>query len=98
MNEQLLANIPAFGSQPAMVVDCPLALQPVVDAGIRSASDWYNDPHPRPLWRQLAYARAMYEPDGPRQAFESGFLNHLQQRLRHLQQEQPCSCCLEQGS
>ncbi|TBU74674.1 hypothetical protein DNK06_05980 [Pseudomonas daroniae] len=85
MNNRL-ASIPSFGSQSAIVLDCPLALQPIVDEGMRDADDWCNDPHSRQLWRQLAYSRALYDPDGARQAFEMGYLNRLQQRLRDLQQ------------
>ncbi|TBU95440.1 LasR-specific antiactivator QslA [Phytopseudomonas dryadis] len=84
MNARDQARIPDFAGQPAVITDAPLALQLLVDEGVRSADEWFDDQHRRQLWRHLAYARALIEPGDNRLAFESGFLNRLQQRVQHL--------------
>ncbi|WP_416768940.1 LasR-specific antiactivator QslA [Pseudomonas sp. RHF3.3-3] len=68
--------------------DLPLPLTPwdeqfaqEIASGARCAGQWLNRRSTQPLWWQLTQARQGYPEGGRRDAFEAGFLRHLQQQL-----------------
>ncbi|WP_397458509.1 LasR-specific antiactivator QslA [Pseudomonas asplenii] len=68
--------------------DPPLPLTPwdeqfalEIASGTRCAGQWLDRRSTQPLWWQLTQARQAYPEGGRRDAFEAGFLRHLQQRL-----------------
>ncbi|WP_017905445.1 LasR-specific antiactivator QslA [Pseudomonas asplenii] len=68
--------------------DLPLPLTPwdeqfaqEIASGARCAEHWLGRRSTQPLWWQLTQARQGYPEGGQRDAFEAGFLRHLQRQL-----------------
>lgn len=59
-----------------------------IASGARCAKLWLDRRTTRPLWWQLAEARRDYPEGNQRDAFEIGFLRHLQQQLIRTRYQQ----------
>ncbi len=82
-------SIPAADGQPGIRTPWGTDYALMIDDGVKCATDWLGDASSLPLWWVLSHHRRRHWAGDCRNAFESGFLLRVQQRLAQLHSASP---------
>ncbi|MBV4465933.1 hypothetical protein KVG95_21635 [Pseudomonas sp. SWRI79] len=79
-------SIPAADGCPSLLTPWSSEFSPMIERGVQCAQSWLDAPGEIPLWWELAQARKTFPVGDCQDAFETGFLLRIQQRLRGASQ------------